>query len=74
MEAQIPTAFYTLVGTLVLSQFGVLGALIVFIFKSGMFVADTKSGIKNAKDTAVRAHLRIDNIQNKTEGYNESTV
>jgi outer membrane murein-binding lipoprotein Lpp len=40
----------------------------VYIFKGGMFVAETKSGIKDAKDAAVRAHKRIDKLQESTEG------
>ncbi len=60
---EIPASFYAILGILVVTNVGTVGALIVFIFKCGMFVADTKSGIRDAKDTAVRAHLRIDKIE-----------
>ncbi len=60
---QIPSALYAIVGILVVTNLSTVGALIVFIFKCGMFVADTKSGIKDAKETGVRAHLRIDKIK-----------
>lgn len=75
MESQIPTWVYVTIGTLVVSNLGSIISFAVFIFKCGVFVADTKSGIKDAKDTAVRAHLRIDKIKNTVEGYtNESTI
>ena len=59
---ELPASLYTVVGILVLFNLGTIGTLIVFIFKCGMFVADTKSGIKDAKETAVRAHVRIDKL------------
>lgn len=62
MDQQIPTSFYLVVGTLVVTNLSTLIAFIVFIFKCGMFVAETKAGIKAAKATAERAHKRIDLI------------
>lgn len=59
----IPTSFYIMVGALVIANIGTLGAFVTFIFKAGMFVATTKAGIKDAKETAVRAHLRIDDLK-----------
>lgn len=54
------TNLYFVVGTMVVTNFAAIGALIVFIFKCGQFVSDTRSGIKDAKETGVRAHKRID--------------
>jgi hypothetical protein len=65
MEANIPTSFYVIVGTLIVANFSSLIALVVFIFKGGMFVAKTESGIKDAKDSSVRAHKRIDKLEEK---------
>ncbi len=65
---EIPGALYAVVGILVVTNLSTVGALIVFIFKCGMFVADTKSGIADAKATAVRAHLRLDKITTEIEG------
>jgi len=62
-EAQIPSALYYIVGIMVVTNLSTVGALIVFIFKAGMFVADTKSGIKDSKETGVRAHVRIDKVE-----------
>ncbi len=62
---EIPAALYAIVGILVVTNLATVGSLIVFIFKCGMFVATTRSGIKDAKETAVRAHLRIDKIYQK---------
>ena len=63
--AQIPAIFYYVVGILILSNLGAIVSLLVFIFKAGMFVAQTKAGIKDAKDCAVRAHTSIDKIEAK---------
>ena len=65
--AQIPTSVYVSIGVLVLGNLTVILTLLTFIFKSGMFVAETKVGIKDAKDTAVRAHKRIDDVEVKTK-------
>lgn len=60
--SQLPTSFYIAVGFLVIANLGTIGTMLAFIFKAGMFVADTKAGIKESKETAVRAHKRIDKI------------
>ena len=62
---QLPTSFYMALGILVATNVGTLFALLTLIFKSGMFVAETKAGIKDAKDAAVRAHQRVDKIEEK---------
>lgn len=60
---EIPSGLYAIVGILVVTNLSTVGALIVFIFKCGMFVSDTRSGITDAKGSAVRAHTRIDKIE-----------
>lgn len=60
--AELPAPFYAVVGILIVTNLSAVGALIVFIFKCGMFVSDTRAGIKDAKETGVRAHLRIDKV------------
>jgi hypothetical protein len=59
----IPTSAYLLVGTLVLANLGTIVSILVVFFKGGVFVAETRLGIKDAKDAAVRAHKRIDKIE-----------
>ena len=59
---EIPAAVYAIVGILVVTNLSTVGALIVFIFKCGVFVSETKSGIKDARDRANRAHQRIDKL------------
>ncbi len=59
---EIPHALYAIVGILVVTNLSTVGALIVFIFKCGMFVADTRTGIQKAQETGNRAHLRIDAV------------
>ena len=66
----LPSQFYAAIGVLVASNLAVLGSLVVLIFKGGMFVAETRADIKDAKDTGVRAHLRIDKVEDKIENYN----
>lgn len=56
---EIPPALYVLVGFLVITNIGAIVTLITFIFKVGMFVAETKAGIDDAKSRANRAHARI---------------
>jgi hypothetical protein len=56
---QLPVSFFVAIGVLVFANISTLGAFIVFIFKVGIFVAETKSGIKDAKDRANRAHARL---------------
>ena len=60
---EIPNSVYAIIGFVVVMNLSTLGALIVFIFKVGQFVSDTKHGIKNSGETAVRAHKRIDNLE-----------
>jgi hypothetical protein len=57
---ELPMSVYVVVGMLVLTNLATVGSLIVFIFKCGVFVADTRSGIADAKECATRAHKRID--------------
>jgi fructose-specific phosphotransferase system IIC component len=64
----LPASVYVVVGILVVTNLGTIGTMLVFIFKCGVFVSDTKSGIKDAKETAVRAHQRIDQIDPHLRG------
>ena len=64
--ALIPTGVYVSIGVLFLGNLTVIVTLLTFIFRGGMFVAETKGGIKDAKETAVRAHKRIDEVEEKT--------
>lgn len=59
---QIPTSFYVVLGVLITANFGVILSLLTLVFKAGSFVATTNAGIKEAKDTAVRAHKRVDKL------------
>jgi hypothetical protein len=42
---------------------GTLVTLIFIAFKAGKIVADNNNKIEDAKNTAVRAHLRIDKLE-----------
>lgn len=57
---EVPASLYAIVGILVVTNLSTVGAIIIFIFKCGMFVSDTKAGILKAQETANRAHRRID--------------
>lgn len=60
MEAQLPTAFYVVIGVLVFGNLGLILSLLTIIFKAGRFVTATEMGIKDAKECGVRAHKRLD--------------
>lgn len=60
MESQLPAGVYLAIGVLTVGNLGVIITMLTFIFKAGMFVSSTKMGVKDAKDSAVRAHKRID--------------
>lgn len=60
--SEMPHSVYLVVGILVVTNLSTVGALIVFIFKCGRFVSDTENGIKYAREMAVRAHVRIDKL------------
>lgn len=62
MTSEIPAALYTVIGALIVSNLGAIGALIVFTFKAGAFVTRTELGIKDAKERAERAHARLDKL------------
>lgn len=64
-QPEIPQSVYILVGTLIIANIGTVITVLTFIFKGGMFVAETRTGIKDAKETSVRAHKRIDVLENK---------
>lgn len=59
----LPTGFYITVGILIVTNLSTLVTLLAVIFKAGFFVAETKAGIRDAKETAVRAHKRIDGFE-----------
>lgn len=63
IPVNLPNNFYVIVGVLLIANAGVILTLLAFIFKAGMFVSDTKAGIKDAKESAVRAHKRIDHLE-----------
>jgi len=60
---ELPSSVYMVVGILVVTNLATVGSLVVFIFKCGVFVSDTRLGIKDAKDASIRAHRRIDKLE-----------
>lgn len=60
---EIPSSVYALIGFLIVSNLTILGSIVVLIFKAGLFVAETKANIKDAKDSSIRAHKRIDKLE-----------
>lgn len=57
---ELPTSLYVAAGAIVISNLSLIWAVGRFIFKAGKFVANTEAGIQDAKETAVRAHKRLD--------------
>jgi len=68
IRAELPTAVYVTLGILVLGNLSTIVLLLTYLFKAGMFVQETRGGIKDAKDTAVRAHKRIDKVAGEVDG------
>lgn len=62
MSSELPASVYLVLGILSVGNLGVILSLLTFIFKAGKFVAATEHGISDAKDTAIRAHKRIDDL------------
>jgi len=60
---ELPSSFLLTIGILIAGNIGVIITMITFIFKAGQFVADTKSGILEAKESSINAHKRIDHIE-----------
>lgn len=68
----LPPELYAVVGILVITNLSTVGALIVFIFKCGKFVANTENGISKAQESAVRAHKRVD--QHETNYHKQNSI
>lgn len=66
--AEIPTSVYVTIGIMVVANLSVLVTLATMLFKAGMFVSETRTGIKDAKDCAVRSHRRQDKITGESSG------
>lgn len=62
---EVSAQFTNTIGVLVISNVAVLISVIVFIFKAGMFVSETRTGITKAQETSNRAHSRIDRLEDK---------
>ena len=64
--SELPQSFYYIVGFLLVTNLGMLGSFVVVVFKAGMLISEFKHNNKDAKDTAVRAHRRIDKLEGAT--------
>ena len=60
---QIPHSFYYLVGCLVLANVGTIGTIAMIAFRATWWFSKLDSRVDYAKDTAVRAHKRIDKLE-----------
>jgi hypothetical protein len=71
VHAELPPSVYVIVGVLVLSNLSLVIPIITFFFKAGITKATHEMGIKDAKETAIRCHKRVDvleQINNKQRG------
>jgi exo-beta-1,3-glucanase (GH17 family) len=69
MTEFIPTSFYVTVGVIAVANIGTMGALMFAIFRGVWWTAKADSRINDAKDAAVRAHRRIDKIEDLVINY-----
>ena len=58
--AELPPDFYRYLGYVIWTQAGLILVLLGYIYQFGKSVAETRLGIKDAKDCGVRAHIRDD--------------
>lgn len=62
MTTEIPSAFYYLIGSLIVANIGAIGSMAVVAFRATWWLSKLDSRVSEAKDSAVRAHKRIDKI------------
>ena len=63
---QIPSGFYWLVGVLVCANLGTIGTVAMIAFRTTWWFSKLDSRVDYAKETAVRAHKRIDKLEEAT--------
>ena len=66
LTPQIPAGFYWLVGVLIMANLGTIGSVAVIAFRATWWFSKLDSRVDYAKETAVRAHKRIDKLEGAT--------
>jgi len=64
---EVPSAFYYLTGTLILTNIGTVGAILVFAGKAVWYLSRLDSRVEKAQETANRAHQRVDKVSDRLE-------
>lgn len=62
---ELPSSFYNIVGFLIITNLSAIGSLLYVGFKATWWAAVTTNNIEEAKKSAVRAHKRIDTLEDK---------
>lgn len=62
---ELPSSFYYIVGFLVVTNLSAIGGLVMIGFKTVWFASKMHSSVEDSKAMAVRAHKRIDKIEEK---------
>lgn len=62
---ELPSSFYYIVGFLVVTNLSAIGGLVMIGFKTVWWASKTDSKVEESKAMAVRAHKRIDKIEEK---------
>lgn len=65
--AEIPASFYYVVGILVVTNLGAIGGLIMLGAKAIWYTAKADTRIDDAKSMAIRAHKRIDKLEEESD-------
>lgn len=63
----IPDSFKYLIGALLLANLGTIGSILVFGGKAVWWISKLDARVDDAKETAIRAHKRIDSISTQKE-------
>lgn len=64
---EIPHSFYYLIGSLIIANLATIGSMLMVAFRATWWLSKLDSRVSDAKETAVRAHKRIDNVTGDSE-------
>lgn len=63
MDAGMYSSFYWLVGSLIVANLGTIGTVAIIAFRTTWWFSKLDSRVDYAKEVALRAHKRIDKLE-----------
>lgn len=64
---ELPSSFYYIIGISIVANVGTIGTVLILIFKSSWWLSKLDGRVTDAKDTAIRAHVRLDKVVKRLE-------